>query len=219
ILALSGVEGKMFRPMALTVVYAIIGAIVLSLTYVPVMSSLFVPRRTGPTVTWSDRMMDRLTKAYAPLLDRALRHTRIVIGTGLALLAAAVFAFTRMGGEFIPQLEEGDFAFHSILPMGASLSASLENNMRVERIIKQFPEVKDVVSKTGTAEVPTDIMSAEMTDVLILLHDKKEWTTGRGYWELADTMIKALHRIPGVYFEINQPIQMRTNELMTGVRQ
>ncbi|MEZ4808239.1 MAG: efflux RND transporter permease subunit [Flavobacteriales bacterium] len=102
ILALSGVEGKMFRPMALTVVYAIIGAIVLSLTYVPVMSSLFIPRRTGPTVTWSDRMMDRLTKAYAPLLDRALRHTRIATGTGLALLAAAVFAFTRMGGEFIP---------------------------------------------------------------------------------------------------------------------
>ncbi|MCB9165598.1 MAG: CusA/CzcA family heavy metal efflux RND transporter [Flavobacteriales bacterium] len=219
ILALSGVEGKMFRPMALTVVYAIIGAIVLSLTYVPVMSSLFIPRRTGPSVTISDRMMDRLAKAYAPMLERALRHTRIVLGTSVALLAAAAFAFTRMGGEFIPQLEEGDFAFHSILPMGASLTASLENNERVERIIKQFPEVKDVVSKTGTAEVPTDIMSAEMTDVLILLHDKKEWTTGRGYWELADTMIKALKHIPGVYFEINQPIQMRTNELMTGVRQ
>ncbi|HNU56890.1 MAG TPA: efflux RND transporter permease subunit, partial [Flavobacteriales bacterium] len=183
------------------------------------MSSLFVSRRTGATVTLSDRMLARLSKAYAPVLERALRHTRLVIGSGLALLAAAVFAFTRMGGEFIPQLEEGDFAFHSILPMGASLTASLENNTRVERIIKQFPEVKDVVSKTGTAEVPTDIMSTEMTDVLILLHDKKEWTTGRSYWELADTMIKALHRIPGVYFEINQPIQMRTNELMTGVRQ
>ncbi len=219
ILALTGVEGKMFRPMALTVVYAIIGAIVLSLTYVPVMSALFVPRKTGPTVTFSDRMMDRLNRAYRPLLDRALRHTKLVLGLSIALLASAVFAFTRMGGEFIPQLEEGDFAFHSILPKGASLSASIENNAAVERIMKQFPEVKAVVSKTGTAEVPMDIMSPEMTDVLILLHEKRSWTTGRSYWELADTLYKALHRIPGVFFEINQPIQMRSNELMTGVRQ
>ncbi|HEY0976721.1 MAG TPA: CusA/CzcA family heavy metal efflux RND transporter [Flavobacteriales bacterium] len=219
ILALTGVEGKMFRPMALTVVYAIIGAIVLSLTYVPVMSALFVPRRTGATVTFSDRWMARFTRAYRALLDRALRHTRSVLGLGITLLAAAVFAFTRMGGEFIPQLEEGDFAFHSILPSGASLTASIANSTNVERIVEQFPEVKDVVSKTGTAEVPMDIMSPEMTDVLILLHDKSEWTTGRSYWELADTMYKALHRIPGVFFEINQPIQMRTNELMTGVRQ
>ncbi len=219
ILALTGVEGKMFRPMALTVVYAIIGAIVLSLTYVPVMSALFVPRKTGPTVTFSDKMMDRFTRAYRPLLDRALRHTKLVLGLSIALLASGVFAFTRMGGEFIPQLEEGDFAFHNILPKGASLSASIANNANVERIIKQFPEVKDVVSKTGTAEVPMDIMSPEMTDVLILLHDKDDWTTGRGYWELADTIYNALHRIPGVFFEINQPIQMRSNELMTGVRQ
>jgi len=219
ILALTGVEGKMFRPMALTVVYAIIGAIVLSLTYVPVMSALFVSRRTGPSVTFSDRMMDRFTKAYRPVLDRALRRSRLVLVLAIALLASAVFAFTRMGGEFIPQLEEGDFAFHSILPPGASLSASIANNANVERIVMQFPEVKDVVSKTGTAEVPTDIMSPEMTDVLILLHDKREWTTGRSYWELADTMYNALHQIPGVFFEINQPIQMRSNELMTGVRQ
>src|SRR5690606_14045040 len=214
----TGVEGKMFRPMALTVVYAIIGAIVLSLTYVPVMSALFVSRRTGPSVTFSDRMMDRFTKAYRPVLDRALRRSRLVLVLAIALLASAVFAFTRMGGEFIPQLEEGDFAFHSILPPGASLSASIANNANVERIVMQFPEVKDVVSKTGTAEVPTDIMSPEMTDVLILLHDKREWTTGRSYWELADTMYNALHQIPGVFFEINQPIQMRSNELMTGVR-
>src|SRR5690606_15449132 len=135
ILALTGVEGKMFRPMALTVVYAIIGAIVLSLTYVPVMSALFVSRRTGPSVTFSDRMMDRFTKAYRPVLDRALRRSRLVLVLAIALLASAVFAFTRMGGEFIPQLEEGDFAFHSILPPGASLSASIANNANVERIV------------------------------------------------------------------------------------
>jgi cobalt-zinc-cadmium resistance protein CzcA len=219
ILALTGVEGRMFRPMALTVVYAIIGAIVLSLTYVPVMCALFIPRRTGPSVTFSDRMMDHVTRAYRPVLERALRHTRLVLGLSIALLATAVFAFSRMGGEFIPQLEEGDFAFHSVLPPGASLSASIANNANVERIVKRFPEVKDVVSKTGTAEVPMDIMSPEMTDVLILLHDKDEWTTGRTYWELADTIHRALRRIPGVFFEINQPIQMRSNELMTGVRQ
>ncbi|MCB9182983.1 MAG: CusA/CzcA family heavy metal efflux RND transporter [Flavobacteriales bacterium] len=219
ILALSGVEGKMFRPMALTVVYAIVGAIVLSLTYVPVMSALFVPRRTGPTVSVSDRFMERLARAYRPTLERALRYRTTVLGVSIVLLGAAVFAFTRMGGEFLPQLEEGDFAYHSILPEGASLQASIANNARVERILKGFPEVKDVVSKTGTAEVPTDIMSPEMTDVMVLLHDKSEWTTGRRYWQLADTMLAALRVIPGVFFEINQPIQMRTNELMTGVRQ
>ncbi|WKZ66739.1 MAG: CusA/CzcA family heavy metal efflux RND transporter [Flavobacteriales bacterium] len=220
ILSLSGVEGKMFGPMAQTVAYAILGAIILSLTYVPVMSALFIKRRTGvEKPSFSDRMMAAVEAGYKPTLERVLSHRWPVVITALVLLAASVFGFLRMGGEFIPQLEEGDFAYHSILPQGSSLSASVANNKLVERKLMQFPEVKMVVGKTGTAEVPTDLMSPEQTDMLIMLKDKDEWTTTQDYWTLADSMLKALQTIPGVLFEINQPIQMRFNELMTGVRQ
>ena len=219
ILALSGVEGKMFRPMAQTVSYAILGAIILSLTYVPVMSALFVPRRTGPSRNFSDRMMEAVGRAYRPTLELALRFRRGVVIGALGLLALAVAAFLRMGGEFIPQLEEGDFAFHSILPQGSSLTASVRNNALVEERLMAFPEVKMVVGKSGTAEVPTDLMSPEQTDVMILLNPRDAWTTTDDYWSLADSLLAALQEIPGVFFEINQPIQMRFNELMTGVRQ
>jgi cobalt-zinc-cadmium resistance protein CzcA len=220
ILSLSGIEGKMFGPMARTVAFAILGAILLSLTYVPMMSALFIKRRTGQDKpNFSDRMMAAVEGAYRPLLERVLRHRMAVVVSALALLGVSVFGFLRMGGEFIPQLEEGDFAFHSILPQGSALSASVTNNQLVERKLMQFPEVKMVVGKTGTAEVPTDLMSPEQTDMMIMLKEKEEWTTTEDYWTLADTMFKALQTIPGVFFEINQPIQMRFNELMTGVRQ
>ena len=219
ILTLGGIEGKMFRPMAQTVVYALLGAILLSLTYVPMMSALLLKRRTGPTHTFSDKLMGALERTYAPVLASALNNRMKVVATALVLFVLAVFGFQRMGGEFIPQLEEGDFAFHSILPQGASLSASVANNKLVEQKLLQFPEVKLVVGKTGTAEVPTDLMSPEQTDVMVILKEKDEWTTTQDYWALADSMLKALETIPGVFFEINQPIQMRFNELMTGVRQ
>jgi len=219
ILTLGGIEGKMFRPMAQTVVYALLGAILLSLTYVPMMSALLLKRRTGPTHTFSDKLMGALERSYTPVLALALNNRLKVVATALLLFVLAVLGFQRLGGEFIPQLEEGDFAFHSILPQGASLSASVANNKLVEQKLLQFPEVKLVVGKTGTAEVPTDLMSPEQTDVLIILKEKDEWTTTQDYWALADSMLKALETIPGVFFEINQPIQMRFNELMTGVRQ
>ncbi|MBL7964920.1 MAG: CusA/CzcA family heavy metal efflux RND transporter [Flavobacteriales bacterium] len=220
ILSLAGIEGKMFRPMAQTVAYAILGAIILSLTYVPVMSALFIKRRTGQEKpNFSDRMMAAVEAVYKPTLERVLRHRIAVVVTAVVLLGISLLGFQRMGGEFIPQLEEGDFAYHSILPQGSSLSASVANNQLVERKLMQFPEVKMVVGKTGTAEVPTDLMSPEQTDMMIMLKDKHEWTTTQDYWTLADTLFKALKTIPGVLFEINQPIQMRFNELMTGVRQ
>ncbi len=219
ILTLRGIEGKMFGPMAQTVSFAILGAIILGLTYVPMMSALFISRRTGPSNTLSDRAMAALERGYRPILNFALARKVSVLVGALALFVLSIFGFTRMGGEFIPQLEEGDFAFHSILPPGASLSASVRNNTLVEKKLLSYPEVKMVVGKAGTAEVPTDLMSPEQTDVMIMLNEKHTWTTTKNYWDLADTLYNALHSIPGVFFEINQPIQMRFNELMTGVRQ
>ncbi len=219
VLFLVGIEGKMFRPMAQTVGFAILGAFILSLTYIPMVSALFLPKNPLNKVTCSDRMMTVLQNRFRPLIRAAIRFRYWVVGTAVALLLIAVFLFSRIGGEFIPQLQEGDYAFHCILPQGTSLSQSIETSMQAERIIKSFPEVKAVVGKTGSAEIPTDPMPPEASDLIITLKPMKEWTTTRNYNELAEKMMKKLEVIPGVFFEASQPIQMRFNELMTGVRQ
>ncbi|MDO4692724.1 MAG: CusA/CzcA family heavy metal efflux RND transporter [Porphyromonadaceae bacterium] len=220
ILTLVGVEGKMFTPMAITVSFAIIGALILSLTYIPMMCALCLNKEPQAKRTVSDKMMDWLQKHYAPLLDRALKFKYWVIGAGVALFVGAIFIFRTLGGEFIPQLQEGDFAYHCILPQGTSLSQSIETSMQASRIMKSFPEVRMVVGKTGSAEVPTDPMPPEATDLMVILHNKKDWPDpDKSYDQLADEINHALAVIPGVFFEKNQPIQMRFNELMTGIRQ
>ncbi|MBN9484338.1 CusA/CzcA family heavy metal efflux RND transporter [Chitinophaga sp. 212800010-3] len=219
ILTLVGVEGKMFRPMAQTVGFAIFGALILSLTYIPVMCALFLSKKTSHKRTFSDKMMGKLQSWYQPLLQKAIRIKYIVVGVTVGIFAIAIFFFSRMGGEFIPQLQEGDYAFHCILPQGSSLNQSIETSMQASRIIKQFDEVKMVVGKTGAAEVPTDPMPPEATDLMAVLKPEDEWKSGRSYTELADAIMEKLEVIPGVFFEKNQPIQMRFNELMTGIRQ
>ncbi|RYD50703.1 MAG: CusA/CzcA family heavy metal efflux RND transporter [Sphingobacteriales bacterium] len=219
ILTLVGIEGKMFRPMAQTVGFAILGALILSLTYIPMMCALVLKKTTSHKQNFSDRMMAFLQRRYTPLLTRAIRWKKTVVGLSVALMLLTFFAFSRMGGEFLPQLQEGDYAFHCILPQGASLSQSIETSMQASRIIKSFPEVIQVVGKTGSAEVPTDPMPPEASDLVIVLKDKSEWTTTHDYTELARMMEQKLQVIPGVFFEVSQPIQMRFNELMTGVRQ
>lgn len=219
ILSLQGIEGKMFRPMAQTVGFAILGALILSLTYIPMVSALFLPKKISHKKNLSDRMMDFFQRGYAPLIRWAIKMKYAVVGGAVALLAVALFIFSRMGGEFIPQLQEGDYAFHAILPQGASLSQSVETSMQASRIIKSFPEVKTVVGKTGAAEIPTDPMPPEATDLIVTLKPKSEWTTTQDYNELSKMMMEKLEVIPGVFFEATQPIQMRFNELMTGVRQ
>ena len=219
ILTLVGVEGKMFTPMAKTVGFAILGALILSLTYIPMMSALFLSKKMNHKENFSDKMMKRLQKVYQPLLEKALKIKYWLVGGTVALFAVALFIFSRMGGEFIPQLQEGDFAFHCILPQGSSLNQSLETSMQASRIIKQFDEVKMVVGKTGAAEVPTDPMPPEATDMMVILKPQKEWKSDKTYDELADEISEKLEAIPGVFFEKNQPIQMRFNELMTGIRQ
>lgn len=219
ILTLAGIEGKMFSPMAKTVGFAILGALILSLTYIPMMCALFLSKKISHKENFSDKMMNWLQKIYQPLLQKAIRIKYIIVGITVVLFSISLLIFSRMGGEFIPQLEEGDFAFHCILPQGSSLSQSIETSMQASRVIKQFDEVKMVVGKTGSAEVPTDPMPPEATDLIIVLKPQKEWKSKKSYTELADEITEKLEVIPGVFFEANQPIQMRFNELMTGIRQ
>ena len=219
ILTLIGIEGKMFRPMAQTVGFAIFGALILSLTYIPMMCALFLPKNISHKENFSDKMMNFFYRVYAPLLNKALRFKKSIVTITIAIFVIAAFIFSRMGGEFIPTLTEGDFAFHCILPQGTSLSQSIETSMQASRLIKQFDEVKMVVGKTGAAEVPTDPMPPEATDMMIILKPQKEWKREISYDELADEISEKLEAIPGVFFEKNQPIQMRFNELMTGIRQ
>ncbi len=220
ILSLQGIEGKMFRPMAETVSFAILGALILSLTYIPMMSALFLSKKITDKKTFADRMMEKLHAFYLPLLKKAIKLKYAVVAAAVALLTVSLVIFSRMGGEFIPQLQEGDFAVHCILPQGTSLSQSIETSMQASKILKSFPEVITVVGKTGSAEVPTDPMPPEASDLIVTLKPKKEWkNSGKSYEELSAEMMEKLEMIPGVFFEISQPIQMRFNELMTGVRQ
>lgn len=219
ILTLTGIEGKMFRPMAQTVSFAILGALILSVTYIPMMSALVLPKIYAHKRTLSEKMIDKLHRIYEPLLVKVLNFKKTVLAVTIAVFGLSLFVFSRLGGEFIPQLQEGDFAFHCILPQGSSLSQSIETSMLASRIIKTFPEVESVVGQTGSAEIPTDPMPPEATDLIINLKPIKEWKSGLSYNELADKMMAELEIIPGVFFEASQPIQMRFNELMTGVRQ
>lgn len=219
ILTLVGIEGKMFRPMAQTVGFAIFGALILSLTYIPMMCALFLSKKQTHKETFSDKMIKWLQGKYQPLLEKAIKIKYAIVGATLGAFIVSLFLFGKMGGQFIPQLQEGDFAFHCILPQGSSLSQSIETSMQASRIIKQFQEVKTVVGKTGSAEVPTDPMPPEATDLIIVLKPQNQWKSGRSYDELAEAIYEKLEAIPGIFFEKNQPIQMRFNELMTGIRQ
>ncbi len=219
ILTLVGIEGKMFRPMAQTVSFAILGALILSLTYIPVTCALFLPKTARGNAGFSDRIMDYLSQIYLLLLEKAVRVKNYVITAAAAIFIVAAYVFFGMGGEFIPTLQEGDFAFHCILPQGTSLSQSIETSMQASRLALQFDEVKMVVGKTGSAEVPTDPMPVEATDMMIILKPQSEWESNISYDELAEKIEHKFDDIPGVFFEKNQPIQMRFNELMTGSRQ
>lgn len=219
ILTLIGIEGKMFRPMAQTVGFSILGALILSLTYIPMMCALFLSKKAEHKINFSDRMMNLFQRTYQPLLIKAIKFKYMITCFTVGLLLLSLFVFSRLGGEFIPTLEEGDYAIEFGLPQGASLSQTIETVMQAERIIKQFPEVKMVVGKTGAADVATDPMPMQATDLMVILKDRREWKTESDFYELADEMKEKLEAIPGVIAEPSQPIQMRFNELMTGIKQ
>ena len=221
ILALEGVEGKMFIPMALTFSFAMIGAMVLCLTYVPMITSLFLraPKDVEKKY-WGDKVVFWLENKYESGLAKALKRGKIIIISSVVLLALAIFAFTKMGGEFIPQLDEGDLAFHAILKPGSSLSETIATTTRVEKIVKDnFPEVIDIISRIGVADVPTDPMPMDIADVFVILKPQSEWTSAVTKEELIDKMKEMVEQVPGVNYEFTQPIEMRFNELITGVRE
>ncbi|NBC26955.1 MAG: CusA/CzcA family heavy metal efflux RND transporter [Bacteroidetes bacterium] len=220
ILSLTGIEGKMFTPMALTFGFAMLGAMLLCLTYVPMISSVLMKSEIKSKNGVSAKIMNFFNGIYEPTIRFALRRKSLMLGLAGALFIAALIVFLRMGGEFIPQLDEGDFAIHPLVKPGTSLSQTIETNTRLEGIlIHEFPdEVKQVVSRIGTGEVPNDPMSMEMSDIIIILHDKDSWTKAGTKDELAEKMQEAMSVVPGVNFAFSQPIEMRFNELMTGVR-
>lgn len=219
ILSLVGIEGKMFGPMAKTVSFAIIGAMLLSLTYIPMMSALFLPKKISHKKTFSDKMMDFIYKIYQPLLQRIIKIKYLVVGITIATLMITFFIFSRMGGEFIPNLAEGDYAFEFKMPLETSLSQSIETSMQASKIAKQFDEVKLVVGKTGAGEVPTDPMPPGATDLMVILKPQDEWKSGKTFEQIGEEIENKLKIIPGVFIERSQPIQMRFNELMTGIKQ
>lgn len=221
ILSLTGIEGKMFKPMAQTVSFAILGALILSLTYVPMISALLLSKTTGHQPNFSDKIISFFKKLYQPVIESALRHRVITVTVSVLLLVASLMVFFRMGGEFIPTLDEGDFAVETRLITGSSLSESVEVNLKTaDVLIKNFPEVNAVIGKIGTSEIPTDPMSIEVTDLIITLKEKDEWVTATNREDLADKMLTKLEaELPGVMYGFQQPIQLRTNELMTGAKQ
>lgn len=221
ILTLTGIEGKMFRPMAQTVSFAIIGALILSLTYVPMMSALFLSKKISHKKTISDSIIAVVQRVYEPMLRGALRAKAITIGAAVVLLVASVWLFTRMGSEFIPTLGEGDFAVETRVLTGSSLSKTVDAaGKSADVLMKKFPEVKQVVGKIGSSEIPTDPMPVELCDLIVVLKDKKEWVSADSREELAAKMQAELEKnIPGVTYGFQQPIQMRFNELMSGARQ
>ncbi|MBK9532457.1 MAG: CusA/CzcA family heavy metal efflux RND transporter [Chitinophagaceae bacterium] len=219
ILSLQGVEGKMFRPMAETVAFAILGALILSLTYIPMMSALFLSKNISHKKTFADRMMEFFMRIYTPVIQGAVKMKYAVTAIAAGLLLISIIIFKNMGGEFIPTLEEGDYAIEFVLPQGSSLTQTVETMLMAEKMLLKYPEVKMVVGKTGAADIATDPMPPEASDLMVILKPKKEWTTTKDFYELADLMRDKLSTIPGVIAEPSQPIQMRFNELMTGIRQ
>jgi cobalt-zinc-cadmium resistance protein CzcA len=219
ILSLTGIEGKMFRPMALTVSFAIVGAMLLCLTYVPAATAWALKKDVQEEGTVADRIMKFLHRGYDPIIRAALRARGLVAGGAVALLVLAGVIFAGMGGEFIPQLDEGDFALNVALAPGSSLTQTVATNTKVQQILlRQFPEIEQIVGKSGTSEIPTDPMSLEDSDEMIILKDHSQWTSAATREELAAKMQAALAGIPGVSLEFQQPIQMRFNELISGVK-
>jgi len=220
ILTLTGIEGKYFTPMAKTLVFCIIGALLLSLTYVPMMASLFLKREVKGKRVFADRFFDKLNLVYMKILAVCMHHVRLTVFIAFLALAGSMALFTKLGAEFIPTLDEGDFAMQMTLPAGSSLTESIEVSCQAEKILKErFPEIKHVVAKIGTAEVPTDPMAVEDADVMIVMKPFKEWTSASDRAEMVEKMKAALEPLAGrAEFNFSQPIQLRFNELMTGAK-
>ena len=219
ILSLVGIEGKMFRPMAQTVAFALIGAFILSLTYVPMMSSLVLSKKLSHEKNIADRIMSLIQRAYQRTLSGALKYPRALVVSALMFFGLSLFVASSLGGEFVPELEEGDFAIDARLLTGSSLTETIKVSGQAASVLRRFPEVERIVTRIGSSEIPTDPMPMEMTDIIVSLKDKKQWTSAASYDELANKMSAALQEIPGLSAGFQYPVQMRFNELIAGARQ
>ncbi|MCG9881234.1 MAG: CusA/CzcA family heavy metal efflux RND transporter, partial [Bacteroidia bacterium] len=219
ILSLSGIEGKMFKPMAQTVAFALIGAFILSLTYVPMMSAFMLNKISGEP-NFADKWMDKLSHIYSVYLEKIMKHPKRVLSLVIGLFVTSIWVLSTLGGEFIPSLEEGDFAVETRVLTGSNLKVSVAAAQQSAKVLlESFPEVEKVVSKIGSGEIPTDPMPMEAQDLMVILKDKSEWTSAETFPELAEKMSEELSQIPGVTYGFQYPVQMRFNELMTGARQ
>ena len=220
IFTLEGIEGKMFKPMAQTVAFALLGAFILSLTYIPMMSAYFLSKKVNHKKNISDKIIDKVTSFYQKYLVLALRKQKAIIVSVIGLFVISIITLSFLGGEFIPALEEGDFAVDTRVLTGSNLNTTIEFTQKAAHILKtQFPEVEKVVTKIGSGEVPTDPMPMEASDMMVILKDKSEWTSAKTFDELAEKMSTALQDVPGITAGFQYPVQMRFNELMTGARQ
>ena len=221
ILALEGVEGKMFKPMAMTFGFAILGVVLLSLTYIPMMASLFLQPPKTNKKTWGEKVIGKLERIYEPIISWALIKTRLVIIFAIILLVSGWFVFTRLGAEFTPQLDEGDFAFQAFLKPGTSLTEVLNTSTRLEQIVlENFPdEVESVQSRVGVANLPMDPMPLDIADIFVILKPKDKWTKADSKQELLEQVEAKVREVPGINYGFTQPIEMRFNELLTGIRE
>ncbi|MFN8209086.1 MAG: CusA/CzcA family heavy metal efflux RND transporter, partial [Bacteroidales bacterium] len=220
VMALIGIEGRMFRPMAQVVVFALLGAAILSLTWVPMASALFLSRKTEQKRNISHRILEGLHRIFDPMIRFSLRRKILVSGIALGIFLFSLILFSRLGSEFIPQLEEGDLAAGVMTLQGSSLTNTIEIVEKANAILlENFPEVKHAICKIGAGEIPTDPTPMETGDYIITLKDKSEWTSAETREELVEKMEEKLSVLAGVKFEFQQPIQMRFNELMSGSRQ
>lgn len=220
IFTLQGIEGKMFKPMAQTVAFALLGAFLLSLTYIPMMSALVLSKKIKQKHNFSDKLMEKVERIYQHVLNKVVSFPKTVLIAVFSLFILSVYILTTLGGEFIPALEEGDFAVDTRVLTGSSLNTTITNTQQAAHILKaQFPEVEKVVTKIGSGEVPTDPMPMEASDMMVILKPKDEWTSAKTFNELSEKMGNALKAVPGVTAGFQFPVQMRFNELMTGARQ
>ena len=221
ILALQGVEGKMFRPMAITFSFALLGVMILSLTYVPAMTALFIKPPKSEKPTLGDRIVKFVERLYIGPLKFSLKHKILVLVSAIILLIVSIFVFSRLGSEFLPNLDEGDLAMQAVLRPGTALSDVIETTTKTERLLlNTFPdEIQSVQSRIGVADIPTDPMPMDVADMIVILKPKDQWKKAKTKRELVEKIKQTVSKIPGVNFEFSQPIELRFNELLTGVRE
>ncbi|HKI89954.1 MAG TPA: CusA/CzcA family heavy metal efflux RND transporter, partial [Draconibacterium sp.] len=221
VMALQGVEGKMFKPMAMTFGFAVLGVVILCLTYIPMMASLILQPPKTQKKNFGEKVIGILEKSYSPFLSWTLKRGKLVILIALALLVSGWLLFSRLGAEFIPQLDEGDLAMHIFLKPGTSLSEVTNAATRIEKtILEEFPdEIISAQTRIGVADVPTDPMPIDIGDTFILLKPKEEWKKAKTKQELVEKIKEVVGVFPGINYEFSQPIEMRFNELLTGIRE